>query len=99
VPRNCDLRCRTARGRRCACWCGGRYHGGGPQVLERMARDFGLDLSALGPNFALADPGAGQPLRLVLRTPAAAAAPPRRARRAPSPQQGQLFPDGLASAR
>lgn len=27
--RRCDSRCHCAKGTRCACWCGGFYHGSG----------------------------------------------------------------------
>jgi len=27
--RKCDRRCHEARGKRCACWCGGSFHGTG----------------------------------------------------------------------
>ena len=45
--RKCDKRCHNAKGTRCACWCGGFFHGtagaanraalagGGVELLER----------------------------------------------------------------
>lgn len=57
MGRFCDARCRAARGQRCECWCGGRYHGHGFAGLARMAEDFGLgDPAELGERFTLRDP-------------------------------------------
>lgn len=40
--RTCDARCHDARGPRCDCWCGGRYHGcGGLEAVRRFTEDCG----------------------------------------------------------
>lgn len=79
--RVCDARCRAARGNRCECWCSGRYHGGGGGALERMAADFGLNLTELGERFSMRDPRGPAGSRSARRAPA----PRRRRRREPAP--------------
>jgi len=38
--RRCDSRCHTARGPKCRCICGGRYHGcGSSEIAERMVEE------------------------------------------------------------
>ena len=38
--KKCDSRCHNAKGKRCKCWCEGRYHGlGNEKANELFDRD------------------------------------------------------------
>lgn len=43
--RRCDALCHQAKRENCHCWCGGRYHGCGPdEARRRFLEDFDVDL-------------------------------------------------------
>ena len=37
--RRCDSRCHNAKGSRCKCWCGGRYHGLGNEAADKLFKE------------------------------------------------------------
>jgi len=37
--RKCNVRCHTARGKRCKCWCGGAFHGANGADNRQMLGD------------------------------------------------------------
>jgi hypothetical protein len=39
--RKCDRRCHAAKGNRCACWCGGAFHGDAGAANRQALHDNG----------------------------------------------------------
>lgn len=61
LAERCDAACHEATGKRCSCWCGGRYHGLGTlEVRWRVWRDYGDEAERLvHAGVGLADPESG----------------------------------------